>query len=155
MQNFRVISQKRRGHLDFCALNVQKSRFPLVILRLLGFSVDSILGVKRDLNSGPTQSALRTFARNLVQTSIGAPGSGSSRKKKKKRKKGYGISYGNACLLLTSLQACDWSGHIFGDSASLGSFTNSLSPGSTVHGGQHDTKYVTFELLLHAAFIRG
>ena len=28
-----------------------------------------------------------------------------------------------------------------------------MSPYSTVHGGQHDTKYVTFELLLHAAFV--
>ena len=28
-----------------------------------------------------------------------------------------------------------------------------MSPSSTVHGGQHDTKYVTFELLLHAAFV--
>ena len=28
-----------------------------------------------------------------------------------------------------------------------------LSPSSTVHGGQYDTKYVTFELLLHAAFV--
>ena len=28
-----------------------------------------------------------------------------------------------------------------------------LSPYSTVHGGQHDTKYVTFELLMHAAFV--
>ena len=27
------------------------------------------------------------------------------------------------------------------------------SPSSTVHGGQHDTKYVTFELLLHAVFV--
>ena len=27
-----------------------------------------------------------------------------------------------------------------------------MSP-STVHGGQHDTKYATFELLLHAAFM--
>ena len=26
-------------------------------------------------------------------------------------------------------------------------------PSSTVHGGQHDTKYVTFELLMHAAFV--
>ena len=30
-----------------------------------------------------------------------------------------------------------------------------MSPPSTVHGGQHDTKYVTFELLLHAAFVAG
>ena len=28
-----------------------------------------------------------------------------------------------------------------------------MSPSFTVHGGQHDTKYVTFELLLHAAFV--
>ena len=28
-----------------------------------------------------------------------------------------------------------------------------MSPPSTVHGGQHDTKYVAFELLIHAAFV--
>ena len=29
-----------------------------------------------------------------------------------------------------------------------------MPPSSTaVHGGQHDTKYVTFELLMHAAFV--
>ena len=28
-----------------------------------------------------------------------------------------------------------------------------MSPSSTVHGGQYDTKYVTFEYLLHAAFV--
>ena len=28
-----------------------------------------------------------------------------------------------------------------------------MSPSSTVHGGQHDIKYVTFELLLHATFV--
>ena len=29
-----------------------------------------------------------------------------------------------------------------------------MSPSSTVHGGQHDTKFVTFELLfLHAALV--
>ena len=28
-----------------------------------------------------------------------------------------------------------------------------MSPSSTVHGGHHDTKYVTLELLLHAAFV--
>ena len=36
------------------------------------------------------------------------------------------------------------------------SFTTKLamSPSSTVHGGQHDSKYVvTFELLIHAAFV--
>ena len=33
--------------------------------------------------------------------------------------------------------------------------TNWLSLSSTVHGSQRDTEYVTFNLLLHAAFIRG
>ena len=28
-----------------------------------------------------------------------------------------------------------------------------MSPSSTVYGGQHDTKYETFELILHAAFV--
>ena len=28
-----------------------------------------------------------------------------------------------------------------------------MPPYSTVNGGQHDTKYVTFEHLLHAAFV--
>ena len=52
------------------------------------------------------------------------------------------LSYGNAWLLLTSLKACDWSGHVIGDSASPRSLAIKLavSPSSTVHGGQHDTK---------------
>ena len=29
----------------------------------------------------------------------------------------------------------------------------SMPPSSTVHGGQHDTKYVAFQLLMHAAFV--
>ena len=28
-----------------------------------------------------------------------------------------------------------------------------MSPSSTVHGVHHDTKYATFELLMHAAFV--
>ena len=28
-----------------------------------------------------------------------------------------------------------------------------MSPSTTVHSGQHDAKYVTFELLMHAAFV--
>ena len=60
-----------------------------------------------------------------------------------------------AYLLLTSLKVCDWSGHIFGASASPRSSNKKMAmpPSSTVHGGQHDTKYVTFELTMHAAFV--
>ena len=49
----------------------------------------------------------------------------------------------------------DWSGHIFRASASPRSLTKkmAMSPSSTVHGVQHDTKYVAFELLMHAAFV--
>ena len=55
----------------------------------------------------------------------------------------------NAYLLLSSLKVCDWSGHIFGSSASPKSLAKKLamSASSSVHGGQHGTNYVTFELL--------
>ena len=61
----------------------------------------------------------------------------------------------HAYLFFTSMKVCDWSRHIFGASASPRSLTNkpAMSPSSTVHGGQHDTQYLTFELLLHAAFV--
>ena len=61
----------------------------------------------------------------------------------------------NAYLFFTSLKVCDWSGHIFGASASPRSLTKKMatSPSLTVHGGQHDTKYATFESLMHAAFV--
>ena len=60
----------------------------------------------------------------------------------------------NAYQYLTSLKVCDWSGHIFGASGSPRSSTKmGMSPSSTVHGGQHDTKYVTFKLLMHPAFV--
>ena len=60
--------------------------------------------------------------------------------------------------LLTSLKACDWSGHIFGASASPRSLTKKLamSPSCTavVHGGQHlMPKHVTFKMRLRAAFV--
>ena len=45
MQNFRV-SQKRRGHLDFCAV---KGKNHVLASYLLDFSVYSISGVKFDL----------------------------------------------------------------------------------------------------------
>ena len=71
-------------------------------------------------------------------------------------KKGYFfLPTVNAYQYLTSLKVCDWSGHIFGASDSPRSLTTKMagSPSSTVHGGQHDTKNVTFELLLPAAFV--
>ena len=68
---------------------------------------------------------------------------------------GHFFSRVNAYLLLTSLKVCDWSGHIFGASASPRSLIKkmAMSPSSSVHGGQHDNKYVTFELLMRAAFV--
>ena len=57
----------------------------------------------------------------------------------------------DAHLLLISLKVCDWSGHIFGASPVL--VPHHDSGYLTVHVGEHDTKYVTFELLMHAAFV--
>ena len=72
-----------------------------------------------------------------------------------KKKVVFFIPTVNAYLILTSLKVCDWSGHLFGASASPRSLTEKLamSPSSIVHGGQHDTKHVTFELLVHATFV--
>ena len=78
---------------------------------LVGFSVDSFLGVKYDLILVLTD--LRIFAPSFVQKCLGARGSGLFRKKCGK----IFYSYGIAWLLLASLKACDWSGHIFGASA--------------------------------------
>ena len=85
-----------------------------------------------------------------VQTCLGTPGFDSFRKK-------WVIVFRptvNPWQLLTALKACDWSVHIFGASASPGcNPPPAMSLSSTVHGGQHDTKHVTFELPLHAAFV--
>ena len=72
-----------------------------------------------------------------------------------KKKGSFFYFYSNAYLLLTSLKVRDWSGHIFGASASPRASNKNMAmpPSSTVHGGQHDTKYVTFALTMHAAFV--
>ena len=84
-----------------------------------------------------------------MQTCLGAPGSGWSRKKRVI----VFLSTVNAYQYLTSLEV--WSGHIFGASASPRSLTKKLvmPPSSTALGGQHNTKNVTFELLVHAPFV--
>ena len=83
----------------------------------------------------------------------------STWKRLAQKKKGHFFSLPtvNAYPLLPSLKVCDWSGRIFGGSASPRSSTKKLAMSlfCTVHGGQHDTKYVTFELLMHAAFVAG
>ena len=62
----------------------------------------------------------------------------------------------NAWLLSTSLKACDLVGRHFRrqHQSYSRSFTEkmALSPCCTYHPGQHETDYVTFEFLLHAAF---
>ena len=76
------------------------------------------------LNIGPTQSVLRIFARNFVQTCLGAPASGLS---KKKNGSFFFLPTVNAWRLLTSLKACGWSGHIFAPSASPKPFNKFLA----------------------------
>ena len=83
--------------------------------QLLGFSIYYWLWV----NVGPTQSVLRIFARNFVQTCLETPGRGWSRKKLGH----FFLPTVNAYQYLTSLKVCDWSGHIFCASASPRSLT--------------------------------
>ena len=54
------------------------------------------------------------------------------------------------------LKVCDWSGHLFGASASPRSLTKkmAMSPSSTVHGGQQDTKTCGIRVAI-ACGIRG
>ena len=52
---------------------------------------------------------------NVVQTRLGAPGSGWPRKRKINGSFSF-LPTTNAYLLFTSLKVCDWSGHIFGAS---------------------------------------
>ena len=65
----------------------------------------------------------------------------------------------NAYLLLTSLKVCDWSGHIFGASASPKSFTKNMAVTPplplfmAVTMIPNSPEYVIFELLMHAAFV--
>ena len=107
---------------------------------MLGFSLHSILGVKFGfilvLRSSSNICAELSYKHALEHPEAAGPEK-------------------NAYLLLTSLKACDRSGYIFGASASPRSLTKnlSMSPSSTVDGGQHDAKCVTFELLLYAAFV--
>ena len=53
----------------------------------------------------------------------------------------------DAWLMLNSLKAGEWSGHIFAPGASPKPFNKILgmSPSSAVHGGQYDPTYVTLE----------
>ena len=62
-----------------------------------------------------------------------------SEKKKKKKK-----SYGNAWPFLAFSMACGWRGHVFATSANPRSWKKNvtMSPSSTVHGGQYYTKYL-------------
>ena len=91
------------------------------------------------LNIGLTQPVLRIFTLNFVQTCLEAPGNGKR-------------------LLLTSLKACDWSGHICGASASprsstknsrmhnasrsLQSGVSTIQPDEPTAAQVFDTKYI-------------
>ena len=110
-----------------------------------------ILGVKFDVVL-VQRSQLSIFFAKLCKN---MPWNTWKRPVQKKKRLIFSLPTVNAYLLLTSLKACDWSAHIFGASSSRRSLTKkmAMSPSSTAHGGQHDTKYVTFELLMHAALV--
>ena len=146
MSNFSwSISQIRRGHLNFCAVKCKN-----LGLALLGFSVYSILGVKFDLILVLRSRFVEYLRETLYKHALEHLEAARSEKQRF-----FFSSYGKLLTIIGLLKACDWSGHIFGASASPRSFTKKrpMSPSSIVHGGQHDTKYVTLDLLLQAAFV--
>ena len=83
------------------------------------------------------------------QTALKYLQSPRSEKKRKKKK-----SYGNARLFLAFLMACGWWGHVFATSANPRSGKKKvvISPSFTVRGGEYDTKCVTIEWMVQAAF---
>ena len=72
-------SRKRRGHLDFCAVNVPKSQLRIVIT-WLWFQPRPDLRRSMRLNIGLTQSVLGILPLNLAPTYLGALGNGALRK---------------------------------------------------------------------------
>ena len=81
VQNFRVYISKTAWTFGSLWGKRAKIRHRLVIT---WFQCRFDFGRQIWLNIGPTQSVLRIFARNFVQTCPGAPGSGSFRKKNDK-----------------------------------------------------------------------
>ena len=132
------------GHLHFCAL---KRKDHGLASELLGFSVFLILGVKNDVIRVLSGQVLEYMREPLCKHASGHMEAG--------RLDFFFLPTVSALLLLTSLKACDWSGHtpsaptpVLSPSRKNG-YCKSLS--SAVHCGQHDTKYVTLKLRLHAA----
>ena len=77
------ISQKRRGFLDFHAENrCNLSSAFVIALLLLSFSMGPTLGVKYDLILALRSQIFEYFGRNVLQTCLGVPRTGSFRKKK-------------------------------------------------------------------------
>ena len=76
--NFRVYLSKTARTFGLLYSKRAKSRFRLVIT---WFQCRFDFGRQLRLNTGPSQSVLRIFARNFVKTCLGVPGSGSFRKK--------------------------------------------------------------------------
>ena len=131
--------KRRKTHVDIVI-----TRY--IILCIFVFRSYFLLRV---LVIGPTQSVLRISTWNILLTCVSSPESGSFQNKT------CFPSYGKCVTIVASSKACDWSGHIFGASASPRSLTTKLATtrSSTVFGGQHETKSVAFELLSHAAYV--
>ena len=63
------------------------------------------------------------------------------------------FSYGNAWPGLTFSKVRGRWGHFFATGASPRSWTTKLAMSPSVHGGQYDTKHVTFEKMVQPSFV--
>ena len=140
-------SQKQRGHSNLYAVKCKNHGLASY---LLGFSIDSILGVKFDLIL-VLRSQFFQFSREIwckhALKHLEAAGL-------EKKRVFFFLPTINAYQYLTSSKVCDWSGHIFGASASPRSSTKKrLCHPLPLFMAVSMIPYVTFELLMHAAFV--
>ena len=111
------------------------------------------MGDKYELLLAPRSQILRTFARNFCRRALGYLRSARSEKKNGKKKS---VFLRKRLAIIDLFEGLVGGGTLSPLAPVLGPepfFFLAMSPSPTVHGGQYDTKYVTFEYLLHAAFV--
>ena len=140
------IPKKRHEHLDVSAKNMPDTRHEICVgaLQLLSFSMGSIWGINMIWYWSYTVRS-SNVARNVLQSCLGVPEIGSFRKKNEKQIRSF--SLGNTWLLLTILKAGVGRDTLSPLAPALGLNKKKLaiSSSSAIHGGQYDSKHVTFE----------
>ena len=124
-----LISEKRRGHLDLCSVNVQTPASPQYTIDL-GSSICLIV----------CSQIFEYLSKTLYKHALDHLEAARPEKKTRIKKNPSG---GNASLFFI-VDLSDWSGVTFS-----GGTASPMSSSSTVHGGESDTKHASGVLLFH------